>query len=65
MLFLIIFTINFGIATYFVYCHWHLKKDVTRIKFGTRKRINWTSQANRDQKSNLLFSQRHDQSQRF
>ena len=36
----IIFTINFGIGIYFVYYkymnHWYLKKDVTRVKFGTR-----------------------------
>ena len=35
MLFSIIFTINVGIGTYFVYFHWYLKKDVTRVKFGT------------------------------
>ena len=35
MLFSIIFTINVGIATYFVYSHWYLKKDVTHVKFGT------------------------------
>ena len=32
--FLIFFTINVGIGTYFVYFHWYLKKDVIRIKFG-------------------------------
>ena len=31
----IIFTINVGIGTYFVYFHWYLKKVVTRVKFGT------------------------------
>ena len=36
VLFSIIFTINVGIGTYFVYFHWHLKKDVPRIEFGTR-----------------------------
>ena len=32
-LFSIFFTINFGIGTYFIYSHWYLKKDVSRIKF--------------------------------
>ena len=36
VLFSILFTINVGIGTYFVYFHWYLKKDVTRVKFGTR-----------------------------
>ena len=27
ILFLVIFTINFGIVTYFVYFYWYLKKD--------------------------------------
>ena len=36
ILVLILFTINFGIDTYFVYFHWYLKKDVIRVKFGTR-----------------------------
>ena len=36
VLFLIIFTINVGIGTYFVYSHWYLKKDVTPVKFGIR-----------------------------
>ena len=35
VLFSIVFTINVGIATYFVYSHWCLKKDVARINFGT------------------------------
>ena len=39
VLFSIIFTINIGIGTYFVYYtyinHWYLKKDATRVKFGT------------------------------
>ena len=34
--FSIIFTINVGVSTYFVYFDWYLKKDVTRVKFGTR-----------------------------
>ena len=33
-LFSLIFTINVGICTYFVYFHWYLKKDVTCITFG-------------------------------
>ena len=36
VLFSIIFTINIGIATYFVYWYCFLKKDVTRVVFGTR-----------------------------
>ena len=36
MLFSIIFTVNIGIATYFVYSHWSLKKDDLRVGFGTR-----------------------------
>ena len=39
VLFSIIFTIDVGTGTYFVYNkyinHWYLKKDVTRVKFGT------------------------------
>ena len=35
VLFLIIFTVNIGIGTYFVYSHWYLKNDGTCIKFGT------------------------------
>ena len=35
VLFLILFRINVGIGSYFLYFHWHLKKDVTRVKFGT------------------------------
>ena len=36
VLFLIIFTINIGIATYVVYFHWYLKRDVPRVEFDTR-----------------------------
>ena len=37
MSFWIFFTINVGgIGTYFVYFHWYLKKDVTRVEFDTR-----------------------------
>ena len=35
VLFSIIFAINIGIGTYFIYSYWYLKKDVTRVKFGT------------------------------
>ena len=35
VLFSIPFTINVGIATSFVYFHWNLKKDDSRIEFGT------------------------------
>ena len=35
VLFSIIFTINVGISTYFIYFHWYLKKDAIRVKFGT------------------------------
>ena len=35
VLFSILFTINVGIGTYFVYFHWYLKKDVTRVEFDT------------------------------
>ena len=36
VLFSIIFTINVGIGTYFLYFYCYLKKDVTRVNFGTR-----------------------------
>ena len=36
VLFLIIFTINVEISTYFVYFDWYLKRDVTRVEFDTR-----------------------------
>ena len=39
VLIVIVFTICIGIGNYFAYKymnHWYLKKDVTRIKFGTR-----------------------------
>ena len=32
----IIFTINVGIGTYFVYFHWYLKNDDTRVMLDTR-----------------------------
>ena len=36
VLFSAIFTAIIGIATYFVYSHWCLKKDAPRVVFGTR-----------------------------
>ena len=39
VLFSILFTMNVGIGTYFVYFHWFLKTDVTRVKCGTRTQI--------------------------
>ena len=35
VLFSILFTINDGIGTYFVYFNWYLKKDITRVEFDT------------------------------
>ena len=32
----IVFTIYIGIATYFVYSHWYLKNDDTRVMLDTR-----------------------------
>ena len=32
----IVLKISIEIGAYFVYCYWYVKKDVTRIKFGTR-----------------------------
>ena len=32
----VIFTINIGIGTYFVYSHWYLKKYDTRVMLDTR-----------------------------
>ena len=66
VLFSILFTINVGIGTHFVYFHRYLKKDVIRVKFGTHTQttiyecssnelVNGKSQTNTDQKSNLLF----------
>ena len=36
---LVIFTVNVGIGSYFIYFHWFLKKDVTCVKFDTRTTI--------------------------
>ena len=35
VLFSVIFTVNIGISSYFLYFHWYLKKDATCVKFGT------------------------------
>ena len=36
VLFSLIFTTNIGIGSYFLYFYWYSKKDVTRVKFGSR-----------------------------
>ena len=36
VLFSIIFTTSIGIAIYFIYPHWYLKKDDTRVTLDTR-----------------------------
>ena len=36
VLFSLRFAINIGIATYFVFSRWYLKKDIPRVKFNTR-----------------------------
>ena len=36
VLILLLFTINVGIGSYFLYFYWYSKKDVTRVRFGTR-----------------------------
>ena len=35
VLFSILFTFNIGIGNYFLCFYWYLKKDVTRVRFGT------------------------------
>ena len=35
VLFLVIFTVNIGISSYFLYFRWYLNKDATCVKFGT------------------------------
>ena len=40
LLFSIIFTVNIGIGSYFLCFYWYLKKDVTRVTFGTCTRVN-------------------------
>ena len=72
VLFSITFTISFGIGTYFVCSHLYLKKKkllvlslVSVLKQRFNKLINGKSQTNRDQKSNLLFVQRHNNLKNF
>ena len=64
VLFLIIFTINIGIVTYFVYfkCINHIKENISRYDYVylINELINGRRQTNRDQKSSLLFLQRQD-----
>ena len=65
-LFSIILTIIIGTGTYFIYFHWYLKRKifvlslVPALKQQLNKLINEKKQINRDQKSNLLFLQRHN-----
>ena len=40
VLFSIIFAVNIGIGSYFLCFYWYLKKDVTRVTFGTCTRVN-------------------------
>ena len=41
-LYIILFTINFGIGSYFAYFYWYLKKDVTRDKeLGIKERFSY------------------------
>ena len=69
VLFSILFAINVGIATYFVYKYMNRNEEnVSKYDMSIKQEIiniNGRNQANRDQKSNLLFLQGHDQSQRF
>ena len=42
ILILILFTINFGIGSYFAYFYWYLKKDVSRDKeLGIKERFSY------------------------
>ena len=58
--------ISIGIGAFFGLFSVVLKKDIIHVKFGTRtqttfnKLKNRKSQTNRDQKSDLLFVQRHN-----
>ena len=67
----ILLTISTEIGTYFVYFRWLLMLRLVPVlkrqfdKCNSIELINGKSQANRDQKSNLLFLQRHDLSQKF
>ena len=61
-----IFTTNIGIGSYFLYFHWFLKKMlfvlnlVPALKQQFNELITVKSQTNTNQKSNLLFLQRHN-----
>ena len=59
-----LFRINVVIGIYFLYFHWYLKK-ICYSCYQFNEFINGKSQTHGDQKSNLLFLQRHDQSQKF
>ena len=64
----IIFTINIGIVTYFVYYKYLMEKMFLDVIMSIKQKIintNGECQTNRDQKSNFLFLQRYDQSQKF
>ena len=67
----ILLTISTEIGTYFVYFRWLLMLRLVPVlkrqfdKCNSIELINGKSQTNRDQKSNLLFLQRHDLSQKF
>ena len=67
----ILLTISTEIGTYFVYFRWLLMLRLVPVlkrqfdKCNSIELINRKSQTNRDQKSNLLFLQRHDLSQKF
>ena len=70
VLFSILFTINVGIATYFVYYKYMNCKEENVSKYGyayqTVINLNGRrSQTNKYQKLDLLFLHRHDQSQRY
>ena len=71
IIFSILFTINARTGSYFLYFHWCLKETLLVfnlllvLKQRFNELINGRRQANRDQKSNLLFLQRHVQSQKF
>ena len=56
-LFSIIFTINVGIGSYFIYFHWCLKFV---LKQNFKEFLNGKSQTDRNQKLNLKFLQWHN-----
>ena len=67
---IVLFSISFTVNNYFLCAYWYLKKMlfvlllVAALKQQFYKVINGKSQTNRDQKSDLLFLQRHGQSQK-